>query len=183
MSMGMVLAGALALGGWPGGRSLPLGLAVAADSGTPATESRPPQPWLQGDQADSLYRAAREALDRRDYRAAAELFAQLPDRYPRSSYAADAYYWRAFSLYRVGGTTQLRLALRSLDLQNDRFPKAATKGDAKALTRRIQGELARLGDPVAAAQVARAAEALAQQPEPPVPPTPPTMAAPPAPPT
>jgi HEAT repeat protein len=182
-SLGMVLAGALALGGGSRGAPvLPQGQTVAADSAAPAAEPRPPQPWLQGDPADSLYRAAREALDRRDYRAAAELFAQLPDRYPRSSYAADAYYWRAFSLYRVGGTTQLRLALRSLDLQNDRFPKAATKGDAKALTRRIQGELARLGDPVAAAQVARAAEALAQQPEPPVPPTP-TMAAPPAPPT
>ncbi len=195
-SLGMVLAGALALGGLPTPRGLPQGpaagsaapVAAAGSSQGPvgeigAPELLPPEAWLQGDPADSLYRAAREALDRRDYRAAAELFAQLPNRYPRSGYAADAYYWRAFSLYRVGGTTQLRLALRSLDLQRDRFPKAATKGDAKALTRRIQGELARLGDPVAAAQVTRAAEALAQQPEPPVPPTPPAMGVPPTPPS
>jgi HEAT repeat protein len=183
-SLGMVLAGALALvGGSRDGPVPPQGPTVAADAGAPAADPRPAQPWLQGDPADSLYRAARAALDRRDYRAAADLFAQLPDRYPRSGYAADAYYWRAFSLYRVGGTTQLHLALRSLDLQRDRFPKAATKGDAKALTRRIQGELARLGDPVAAAQVARAAEALAQQPTPPVPPTPPAMASLPVPPT
>ena len=195
-SLGMVLAGALALGGQPAPRALTQGpvagsaapVAAASqarpDRGpvgeTVGPEHLPPEPWLQGDPADSLYRAARAALDRRDYRAAADLFAQLPDRYPRSGYAADAYYWRAFSLYRVGGTTQLRLALRSLDLQRDRFPKAATAGDARALTRRIQGELARLGDPVATAQVTRAAEALAQQPEPP---TPPTMGVPPTPPS
>ncbi len=91
------------------------------------------------------------ALDRRDYRQAAELFAQVPARFPRSGYAADAYYWRAFSLYRVGGTPQLRAALAALDTQRERFPKAATKGDAKALASRIQGELARQGDPAAAA--------------------------------
>ena len=91
---------------------LPAGVGVRARRTPPRrAEPRPPEAWLQGDPADSLYRAAREALDRRDYRRAADLFAQVPARFPRSGYAADAYYWRAFSLYRLGGTPQLRRAL------------------------------------------------------------------------
>ena len=63
-----------------------------------------PRGWLQHDPADSLYRRARETLNRRDYRAAADLFAQITARFPRSGYAADALYWQAFALYRAGGT-------------------------------------------------------------------------------
>jgi HEAT repeat protein len=173
MPMGLALAGMLVLGG--GWRSAPVAPQGPADP-------MPPAAWLQGDPADSLYRAAREALDRRDFRRAADLFAQVPSRFPRSGYAADAYYWRAFALYRVGGSAQLRAALQALDTQRDRFPKAATKGDARALARRIQGELARQGDPEAAAQVAAAAEDAVRIPVPPVPPVPPAAPLPPRPP-
>jgi len=174
MSMSLALAGALGLGGaWRSAPVAPQGSVGAVQDTAGSAEASPPAAWLQGDPADSLYRAAREALDHRDYRRAADLFAQVPSRFPRSGYAADAYYWRAFSLYRVGGTAQLRTALQALDTQRDRYPKAATNGDAKALARRIQGELARQGDPEAAAQVAAAAAAAGQAPEPPVPPVPP----------
>jgi HEAT repeat protein len=183
MSMSLALAGALGLGGaWPTMPVLPQGPANPVQNAAAPGDPRPPAARLQGDPADSLYRAAREALDRRDYRGAAELFAQLPSRFPRSGYAADAYYWHAFSLYRVGGTTQLRTALRALDDQRARYPKAATKGDAQALARRIQGELARRGDPEAAAQVTEAAEAAGRVPVPPVPPVPPVAPVPPVPP-
>ncbi|HET9040286.1 MAG TPA: HEAT repeat domain-containing protein [Gemmatimonadales bacterium] len=176
MSLGLALAGVMALGS--GGRIAPAlwqerAAASAPDSAGPLA-ARPPEASLQGDPADSVYRAARAALDRRDYRQAAVLFAQVPERFPRSGYAADAYYWRAFSLYRVGGTPQLRAALAALDIQRERFPKAATKGDAKALASRIQGELARQGDPTAAAVVTEAAADAARTP--PVPPVPPTVA-------
>lgn len=171
MSFGLALAGILAFGGWG---AVPTVQEPAATAQGPApAEARPPAAWLQGDPADSLYRAAREALDRRDYRHAADLFAQVPARFPRSGYAADAYYWRAFSLYRIGGTPQLRSALEALATQRDRYPKAATQGDGRALARRIQGELARQGDPEAAAQVAEAAEAAVQPPAPPRTPAPP----------
>jgi HEAT repeat protein len=183
MSMSLALAGTLGLSGaWPAMPVLPQGPANPVRNATAPADPRPPAARLQGDPADSLYRAAREALDRRDYRGAAELFAQLPSRFPRSGYAADAYYWHAFSLYRVGGTTQLRTALRALDDQRARYPKAATKGDAQALARRIQGELARRGDPEAAAQVTEAAEAAGRVPVPPVPPVPPVAPVPPVPP-
>jgi HEAT repeat protein len=189
MSLSLALAGMLALSGGGWSTVTPSRQASAPQEPAASMERGPRAPWLQGDPADSIYRAAREALDRRDYRRAADLFAQVPARYPRSGYAPDAYYWRAFALYRVGGTPQLRLALQSLDAQRERHPRAATRGDAQALARRIQGELARQGDAEAAAQVAEAAEAavaptvavapaVAAAPmvaeTPPVPPVPPT---------
>jgi HEAT repeat protein len=151
-----------------------------ADSVVPV----PPAPWLQGDAADSVYRRAREMLNRRDYRTAASLFGQIPERFPRSGYAPDAFYWQAFALYRIGGDRELRQGMEALRRQRERFPKAATHGDAAALERRIQGELARRGDSEAAADIASAAEAAGApvSPVPPVPPTPPEPPAPPEPP-
>jgi HEAT repeat protein len=142
-------------------------LAMAADSSVPMA----PVPWLQGDAADSLYRRARELLNQRDFRTAASLFGQIPERYPRSGYAPDAFYWQAFALYRIGGDRELRQGLEALGHQRDRFPKAATQGDAASLERRIQGELARRGDPEAAEAISREARAVAIAP--PTPPRPP----------
>ena len=149
---------------------------VAADTLDP----RVPHGWLHDDPADSLYRRARETLNRRDYRGAADLFAQIPVRFPRSGYAADALYWQAFALYRAGGERELQAALAALRQQREQFPKAASRGDATTLERRIQGELARRGDPEAAEQVAEAARAAGAAP--PVPPVPPVPPAPPVPP-
>ena len=115
--------------------------------------SRAPAPWLAEDPADSLYRLAREALNRQQYRVAVERFAELSRRYPRSGYAADALYWEAFARYRLGGDAELRNALARLEDQKRRFPRAATAGDAAALATRIQGALAHGGDPVAAESV------------------------------
>jgi HEAT repeat protein len=139
-----------------------------------------PAPWLQGDPADSLYRRAREMLSRRDYRTAASLFGALSDRFPRSGYAQDAFYWQAFALYRMGGDRELRLARDALRRQRERYPQAATQGDASTLERRIQGELARRGDSEAAAEIASAAQAAVEGV--PVPPQPPAVAVPPVPP-
>ena len=149
----------------------------AADS---TWSAQPPAPTAQADPADSVYRAARAALTRREYRQAATLFAAIETRFAGSQYAADARYWQAFALYRLGTDESLRQALGALRLQRQRHPAAATKGDAAALERRIQGELARRGDPDAAAAVSAAAQLVAAPPAPPSPPSPP---APPAPPT
>lgn len=171
MPLGVMLATVMGLGGW--WAPVAQGPAAGVQGSTSQADPTPPAPWLRGDPADSLYRAAREALDRRDYRRAADLFDQVSAKYPASGYAADALYWRAFSLYRLGGTAQLREALQSLSSQRERFAKAATRGDAAALERRIQGELGRRGDPRAAAYVDSVAEAVAAPPVPPVPPMPP----------
>ena len=184
MSLGVVMAGVFAVGGGARSTAVPSTdrIGVPQDS-VALADRRPPAAWLENDPADSLYRAAREALDRRDYRTAADLFAQVPVRFPKSGYAADSYYWRAFALYRLGGTAQLRTALEALTTQRDKFPKAATQGDAKALALRIQGELARQGDPQAVLAIQNDVNNIVDQPEPPVPPVPPVGAVPATPPT
>jgi HEAT repeat protein len=117
----------------------------------------PPPAWSAADPADSLYRAGREALNRGNYERAAELFEQIVARYPKSEYAGDALYWRAFALYRRGGAQQLERAVAALDRQREAYPGAATRRDADALAVRIRGELARGGDARAAERVVGAA--------------------------
>jgi HEAT repeat protein len=187
MQLGLAVAAALGTTTWwsPTQDAAPVGAAV---QGTVSQSAEAPRaPWLQGDPADSLYRAAREALNQRENRNAADLFAQIPERFPRSGYAPDALYWQAFALYRVGREPELRAARDALRRQRERFPNPATKGDAAVLWQRIQGELARLGDEEAAADVRTQAQAAAQPdprplprphpvvvaPEPPEPPQPP----------
>jgi len=126
----------------------------------------------QADVADSLYRAARQALNRSQYTRAAELFSSIRDRYPRSTYVPNTYYWQAFALYRDGSEESLRAAREALQTQASRFPKATTRRDAEALLRRVQGGLARLGDPDATADVTEEADNVA-------PPTPVITATPP----
>jgi HEAT repeat protein len=108
--------------------------------------SSPRAPWLQGDPADSLYRSAYELLNRGEWRRAASAFASIPQRFPSSGYAADALYWQAFALYRIGGTDDLRTALRSLETMRSKYPQAKTQSDAAALTTRVRGALAARGD-------------------------------------
>lgn len=122
----------------------------------------PPPPSHDQDPADSLYRAARGALNGNDYRRAANLFRQITTRHPRSAYAADAFYWEAFALYRLGGTENLRAAITRLDEQGRQHPRAGTRGDANALATRIRGSLAREGDSDAAERVTRQASRAAQ---------------------
>jgi HEAT repeat protein len=131
--------------------------AVAATEAGKAFAVVPPAPWADADPADSLYRLGREALNRDDYRRAAALFGQIVTRYPKSAYAADALYWRAFALYRSGSENDLRDALRALAQQRSEYPKATTTADAGALEVRIHGELAKRGDPSSAAAVSKSA--------------------------
>ncbi len=105
-----------------------------------------PEPWAQADPADSLYREARKALSSDAYRKAADMFNQIWRRYPNSAYTPDAYYWQAFALQRLGGDQNLGEALATLETQVQKFPKAATRGDAAALRARMEGVLARRGD-------------------------------------
>jgi TolA-binding protein len=125
--------------------------------------TQPRAPWQADDPADSLYRAAREQLNRGDYRTAAKSFAAIVERYPKSTYAGDAMYWQAYANYSIGEPPQLREALRLLDDQRRRYPRAATRGDADALSVRIKGTLARQGDASSAADIAQAAKGAPEQ--------------------
>jgi HEAT repeat protein len=160
-----VFAGALALPALltrsvAGPRSISAQSAAAARSQAGVNADfavSPPAPWADADPADSLYRQARETLNRGEYRRAATLFDQITQRYPKSAYAADALYWRAFALYRSGSEADLRDALRALAAQRAQYPKAGTTTDANALEVRIHGALAQRGDASSAAAVSSSA--------------------------
>jgi HEAT repeat protein len=141
---------------------------VASDPITIAADgefaTRPPAPWQADDPADSLYRTGREQLNRGDYRRAAGTFERIVERYLKSTYAGDALYWQAYSLYRIGERSELREAVRLLDRQRTEYARAATRGDGDALRVRINGTLARLGDSDAAERVAERGRTTAEQP-------------------
>ena len=123
----------------------------------PGFATTPPEPWAHADPADSLYNLGREAINSGDYRRAARLFAEIGDKYPRSAYAPDAPYWRAFALYKSGSEADLREALKALETQQRRFSRASTIEDGRELAIRIRGVLAQRGDVESAEAVSRAA--------------------------
>lgn len=132
---------------------------TALAPGSYAAPARSPRADGVEQQADSLYRAARHALDDGDYRRAASLFGQVAERYARTSVAPDALYWSAFALYRAGNARDLSSALGALETLGQRYPQSsANRGDAPSLRIRICGELARRGDQDCAQQVAAAAD-------------------------
>ena len=131
----------------PAGTAFASGPLVTADENAPSITVR--ERWFVDDPADSLYRAARETMNKGDFRRAATMFRQVVDRYPKSDYVADALYYQAFSLARLGTERELRQALTVLEEQQRRFPDAASRGDAGALATRIRGALAQRGDPEA----------------------------------
>ncbi len=121
-------------------------------------DNRPlPELSRQGDPADSLYRAARNALQRGRYREAADLMRDVRSRYPRSTYVADSYYWEAYALSRTSGSSEWRRAAAVLDEQASKYPAAAEKGDARTLRAEVSAKLARGGDANAAEDMTRIA--------------------------
>ncbi|HSA54949.1 MAG TPA: HEAT repeat domain-containing protein [Gemmatimonadaceae bacterium] len=119
---------------------------------------RVPASWARQDVGDSLWRSARTVFNRGDWGQAAQLFQQIPQRYPNSAYAADALYYQAHALYRIGRTEDLRTALSLLETRAQRYPNARSQqSDAPALAMRIRGVLASRGDQAAAAELARQA--------------------------
>ncbi|HWL39665.1 MAG TPA: HEAT repeat domain-containing protein [Gemmatimonadaceae bacterium] len=138
----------------------PYSSAAAEDISEPELDGNvlPPEPWAQRDPADSLYRLAREALSRNDFKRAAEIFHRITERYPQSAYAGQSLYYEAFSLYRSGNTGDLEQARDLLKTLRQRFPSLANGGDAKTLVTRVCGELAKRGDQDCAREIAQQAE-------------------------
>jgi HEAT repeat protein len=129
----------------------------ALDEFDPQSAVLPPEAWAKADPADSLYRLAREAMSRGDYKRAAEIFHRIPERYPQSAYAGQALYFEAYSLYRSGGDEDLSTARDRLTLLKQRFPAIAKK-DGDPLLTRVCGELAKRGDESCAVSIDRKAQ-------------------------
>ncbi len=105
------------------------------------------------DPADSLYRAARQELNRGNYRRAADLFRRVREVHSQSKYVGDSYYWEAFALYRSGDPDGWESALGLLDTQGNRYPEASTREDARSLYVMIRGRLAERGNAAAAQDI------------------------------
>lgn len=123
----------------------------------PQADPLPPAPWAKADPADSLYRLAREALSRGDYKRAAEIFHSIPERYPQSAYASQSIYYEAFALYRSGGEDDLNAARDRLNQLKQRDAKI-WKSDGAVLLTRVCGELAKRGDEACAADIETTAQ-------------------------
>ena len=111
---------------------LPLGAALAQD-------------------AESVYRDGRSALNRRNFEEAVELFTTLRREYPQSAYVSDSLYWEAFALERDG---DLEGAVEAIDRLLENFPQASMLDDAQALRVQVCSDLARRGDDECAQAVA-----------------------------
>ena len=126
---------------WPG----------VSTKGDRLLDARPRSPWLGSDPADSLYRLARESLNRGEYRRAAQLFNEVTRRFASSGYAQHSAYWEAFARYRLGTTEELKSALQLLEGKGEfKFdPSSLTResgADVPSLRARILGTLASRGD-------------------------------------
>ena len=115
----------------------------------------PRAPWAREDPADSLYRIGREALNRGEYRRAAQLFNEVATKYKTSQYAPHSAYWEAFARYRLGTTEELKQALAILETKNEvgvqlQNLRRESSIDVPALRARILGALAARGDANAA---------------------------------
>ena len=141
---------AMAGGPWTGAVVGGLGFASTEDEDYVRT---PPLPWAQRDPADQLYRDARLAPNRGRYASAAGLFEQIYAKYPRSTYAGDAYYWQAYALSKRDNDESLKRAIEVLRLQRTKAPNAGTRRDADELMTRIEGRLAMGGNEEAAARI------------------------------
>jgi HEAT repeat protein len=76
------------------------------------------------------------------------MFKELPTKFPYSAYAADAMYWSAHALYRVGTTPDLQDALQTLDQLKTKYPNSRlrnSQNDVASLQMRIAGVLSQRG--------------------------------------
>ncbi len=107
--------------------------------------------------ADKDYAAAQNALGEDDFNAAAGMFSRFYREHADDGRAGSALYWEAYARYREGGRKQLTKARSVLRKLESRFPDSVESEDAAELMLRIEGALARSGDPDAARAVTEAA--------------------------
>jgi HEAT repeat protein len=133
--------------------------AVAGPAPAPANGALrlPPESWAPQDPADSVWRAARRALDAGNAREAAALYRRIRTerRFAQSEYRSHAYYWEAFARQRIGGTTELQAARSVLAELRREYPRFENMTEVERLLGRVNGELASSGDRAATEQINR----------------------------
>jgi len=101
----------------------------------------------QQDPADSIWRAARDQMNRGNNAAAARLFGRIhtEQQYRKSTYRADALYWHAFALSRLGTEASIREAHALLTQLTREYPAEGRHADTNGLMATLQVRLAQMG--------------------------------------
>ena len=105
--------------------------------------------------AERAYKEARRALNNDEYKQAAGQFADIYEQYTETKYASRALYWEAYSLYKIGGKSDLKKAEMALEIHLDKYSDTSTREDATELYYRVLGQLASKGDKAAAEKLAK----------------------------
>ena len=103
--------------------------------------------------ARELFDRAQAALNDDEYSRAADLLAELLAEHADAPEATEALYWRAFALYRHGGSKQLAEAGALLEQLSDSDASEGLLAEGESLAARIDGRQARRGDPEAYVRV------------------------------
>ena len=122
---------------------------------------------------EAAFLQARRAINREDFEAAAGLFAELRDNFVPARYLADSYYWEAFARYRLGDLDEARALLETLSVYAEakdgyyessrgHVPPGRLYHEWSDLRIRILRQLGERGDPRAAEEALRQAEAVLQ---------------------
>ena len=118
---------------------------------------------------EQMFLEARRAMNREEFDRAARLFQALRSKYHAGRFVPDSYYWEAFGHYRAGdlpeALTLLDLAAVYREAQSSYYDGLMYKTgrlskDVRDLRLRIQRQQAEKGDPRAAEDVLREAEAV-----------------------
>jgi len=113
--------------------------------------------------AEAQYKKAQGLLDDEKYESASAAFHKVSEDYPATWPAAYSLYWEAFSLYKIGGKSELRDAVRALEKQFETYPDEANLGDSRDLAIRIQGALAEMGEARAAERITVLADEMTER--------------------
>lgn len=122
---------------------------------------------------EEAFLQARRAINSEEFEEAAKLFAELRDRFVHPRYAADSYYWEAFARYRQGNLDEALVLLETLSVYAEakdgyfvpsrgHVPPGRLHDEWRDLRIRVLRQLAERGDPRAAEEALRQAEAVLQ---------------------
>ncbi|MDE0032054.1 MAG: HEAT repeat domain-containing protein [Deltaproteobacteria bacterium] len=122
---------------------------------------------------EEAFLQARRAINSEEFEEAARLFAELRDSFAHPRYVADSYYWEAFARYRQGNLDEALVLLETLSVYAEakdgyfvssrgHVPPGRLYHEWRDLRIRILRQLAERGDPRAAEEAFRQAEAVLQ---------------------
>ena len=101
---------------------------------------------LADEEAEFKMQEAREALNQARYEQAADLLEEVYELEREKQAAGNALYWQAFARYKMNRTSELKVAVELLQLQQEEYEDSETAAEGQTLLARLYGELAERGE-------------------------------------